>query len=435
VCSSDLWRLLANYRGLDDVETGLSGAGVLDPKTQGESGRFSLGLFYNDETFARDWGLSAELRYYHLDYTSGSGFQERQPGYTDAAGVYPDGVLNRMRSAERGYSLEVSGLYSGLKKHAIRLGVGYSLADLYASEQFINQGLGPDGKPLPAGGALVDVSDTPYVFAPERTRGIVYAFLQDTWTLAPDIELTLGGRYDQYSVFGGTFNPRAALVWHGSDRLITKLIYGKAFRAPSFLELYARTSTSLPNPDLAPEESDTWDLAFAYAATPTLRLGMDLYQFRQSNLIGTDSAKQYQNLGDRKSRGVELEAVWQAAPSLRLAGNLTRIFEDAATFPRSVPKTAAYLRADWAFMPRWNWNIQANWISDRPLPASDPRAALAAYTLFDTTLRYSPRTNWEFAASIRNLFDVDAREYSSSSIPDNLPLPGRGFHVELRHRF
>ena len=59
-----------------------------------------------------------------------------------------------------------------------------------------------------------------------------------------------------------------------------------------------------------------------------------------------------------------------------------------------------------------------------------------AYTLVDTTLRYSPRSNWEFAASIRNLFDVDAREYSNSAaLRTNLPLPRRSVYAELRYRF
>lgn len=53
----------------------------------------------------------------------------------------------------------------------------------------------------------------------------------------------------------------------------------------------------------------------------------------------------------------------------------------------------------------------------------------------DTTVRHFHRANWEFAASIHNLFDVDVREYSSAALPDNLPLPGRSIHAELTYRF
>jgi outer membrane receptor protein involved in Fe transport len=55
--------------------------------------------------------------------------------------------------------------------------------------------------------------------------------------------------------------------------------------------------------------------------------------------------------------------------------------------------------------------------------------------VLDTTLRYSHHKNWVFAASIRNLLDDDAREYSSSSIKENLPLPERSFYLEAKYAF
>jgi len=427
------WRLLAEHMRQSNVGIGLTGAAILDPLTRGENSRSDIGLLYNNEAFSRDWGVNAELRYYDLDYTSGDGFQENPRDFKDATGAYPSGFMNLMRSAQRGLTLEGSGLYNGLKTHAIRVGGGYKSDNLYYVEQFINKGTGPDGNPLPAGGPLVDVSDTPYAFAPEKTRRISYVYIQDVWTLSNDWELTAGARYDHYSDFGGTLNPRAALVWQSTERLITKLMYGQAFRAPSYLELYALTAATKPNSNLSPERSRTWDLAFSYLASKDLKLGVDFYRFVQDNLIAGDATNQYQNMGSNTALGVELDAQWQATRALRVSGNLTSR-DDTIAF-NSVPKRKAYLRADWGFMPNWNWNVQANWIDKRTLLAGDPRAPLNAYTLVDTTLRYSPRKEWQYAVSIRNLFNADAREYSSSAIPNNLPLPGRSAYAEVRYKF
>jgi iron complex outermembrane receptor protein len=77
--------------------------------------------------------------------------------------------------------------------------------------------------------------------------------------------------------------------------------------------------------------------------------------------------------------------------------------------------------------------VQANWIGKQEAYGSRDR--IDAYTLVDTTLRYAMRRDWEFSASIRNLFDIDAREYSSSKITNNLPLPGRNFYAEVRYKF
>lgn len=431
------WRLHADYMGHDNLETGLTGAGVLDPRTRGSDQRFDLAWLYDNKDFSKDWGLNAEWRYYHLDYTSGDGFLERPPGYKDATGTYPNGVINQMRSAQRGFNLEVSGLYGGLESHAIRLGGGYKLDDLYLVEHFINQGNWPDGYSIASPLALVDISDTQYAFAPKKARRIQYFFLQDIWTLSDDLELTAGVRHDHYSDFGDALTPRLALVWQGKNRFTTKLMYGEAFRVPSYLELYALTSSNTPNPNLTPERSKTWELSFSKGVSRDLKLNLDLYQFEQSNLISADStpAKQFQNIGNRISRGIELGAQWQASKTIRLAANLSHIEESAATFPRSIPKNKAYLRADWAFAPNWTWNAQANWIGRRPLPPGDARAPLNAYTLVDTTIRYFYRADWEFSATVRNLFDVDAREYSSSALTNNLPLPGRGFQAAAIYRF
>jgi iron complex outermembrane receptor protein len=72
--------------------------------------------------------------------------------------------------------------------------------------------------------------------APHRRRSH-YAYAQEEWGFAPDWNLTAGLRHDHYSDFGGTTNPRLAVVWDTAYNLTTKLMFGRAFRAPSFVEL------------------------------------------------------------------------------------------------------------------------------------------------------------------------------------------------------
>jgi len=434
------WRLQADFMRHSDLEVGLTGAGVLDPVTRANDSRYNIDLLYENEEFSENWGLNTEFRYQHLDYTSGSGFQERPPGYTDASGLYPNGVINQMRSAERRLNFETSGLYCGIEGHALRLGMGYTWQDLYSVEQWVNSGTGPDGNPLPAGGPLVDLSDTPYAFAPEKTREIGYLFLQDVWSISDAWELTMGARYDHYSDFGGTFNPRLALVWQGSDKLTTKLMYGQAFRAPSYQELFAETSFTLPNADLDPERSQTLDLSFAYAASRDLHLGLNLFHFRQLDLIravtvGGLPKRQFHNGGEHSINGVELEARWQMMKGLRLSGNFTAREQDDSVY-RAVqePDQDGYLRLDWGLLPNWNWNLQSNWIGERTRLSTDSRPSVDSYFLTDTTLRYVGK-HWELATSVRNLFDVDAREYTGSSIADDLPLAGRNLYAEIRVKF
>lgn len=435
----DNWRIQLDYSKHDELETGMTGAGALDPVTEGDDSRFSTALFYENPLFSNDWTVNAELRYRHIDYSSGDGFQEWPPGYTDGTGVYPFGVYNHMESAEHGIIGEGSGIYSGFAGHAITLGAGFRWQDIYRVEQWVNSGVDGDGNPLPPGGPLVDISDTPYAFAPEKSRTISYAYLQDVWGISENLELTTGARFDHNSDFGGAFNPRIALVWQTSDTLTTKLMYGQAYRAPNFQELYAETSFSLPNPALEPEDSETWDLALSYTPRRDLRLGVNLYHYKQQDFIALqvvpDQPKlQYQNTGKHEVNGLELEAWWQPIEELSISGNYAYNNPDDGKFRAfGLPQYQAYLRMDWRFLSDWNWNVQSNWTGEIERHPGDVRSDIDDYFLTDSTLRYFGIKNWEFAASVRNLFDEDARSNTSSRIPDDLPLPGRSFYLEARY--
>lgn len=429
--ANDHWQLLANYMKHDDLETGLSGGGYFDPVTSADDKRYDIDLNYDNDNFGKDWGVYAKLHYQDLEYSSNDGFQESPP---DA--FYPDGRINNMSSSERQASFEASGLYSGFSQHRVRMGAGYDWQDLYRVEQQVNFGTGVTGTTLSAGGPVVDISDTPYVFAPEKTREIQHLFLQDVWAFADNWELTTGARYDHYTDFGDTVNPRVALTWQSTEKLMIKLMYGQGFRAPSFQELYAVTGISKPNSDLDPEESETIELAFSYAATKDLQLGMNIFNFEITDFISRDENKQYQNTGRHKILGVEMEARWQATKNLSVSGNYTYRDPDDNEFRQvSEAEQEAYFRSDWRFQAGWNWNVQASWIADRNRRDGDQRSDVDDYIITDTTFRYTGLKQWEFAASVRNLFDEDARETTGAAVPDDLPLPERNFYAELIYKF
>ncbi len=110
--------------------------------------------------------------------------------------------------------------------------------------------------------------------------------LQDEWQLADDWQLTAGVRYDEYSDFGGTINPRAALVWDINQQLTSKLLYGRAFRAPTFSEQGNQNNpVLLGNRNLRPETINTYEWAFDYRPVSSLRTAVNLYYYQIESLI------------------------------------------------------------------------------------------------------------------------------------------------------
>ena len=56
------------------------------------------------------------------------------------------------------------------------------------------------------------------------------------------LDLSLAGRYSDYSTFGGQFTPKYGLRWQVADELLLRATYAEGFRAPSIGELFGSPS-------------------------------------------------------------------------------------------------------------------------------------------------------------------------------------------------
>lgn len=432
------WRLRLGYQG----RKGGIGAGValaLDPTGEGESERINADISYNN-SISQHWDISGTLSYF--DSSSEADLVLYPPGAF--GGAFPDGMIARPYVYERHVRFNFSALYHGFDNHSLRIGVGSAYGDMYRIRESKNYA--PDGSPL---GSIVDVSNDPNnVFMRPQDRKVHYIFVQDEWNIAPAWRLTSGVRYDRYSDFGNTTNPRLALVWQTRQDLTTKLLYGRAFRAPAFNELYnINNPVALGNSNLKPETIDTYELAFNYHYSYKLQTGLNLFRYRMDDVIRfVPPVFMAQNTGEIDGYGLELEARYDATQDLQLSGSYAfqkstddELNSDVANAARH----QIYLRGNWKFYRGWALNTQLTWIADRLREPQDARPKVDDYLITDFTLRYQPRAySWEIAVSARNVFDEQAREPSprlfpdgTPMIPDDLPLAGRHFFVEARYHF
>jgi outer membrane receptor for ferrienterochelin and colicins len=96
-----------------------------------------------------------------------------------------------------------------------------------------------------------------------KKRNIASLFIQDQIKLSTQWELTAGLRFDDYDDFGQTLNPRFSFIWKPNKTSSLKLLYGSAFRAPNFLELYDKNNyVDFGNVNLSPEEVKTFELGW-----------------------------------------------------------------------------------------------------------------------------------------------------------------------------
>jgi len=150
------------------------------------------------------------------------------------------------------------------------------------------------------------------VFVPIVGAGNEMPFLQS-------LDLSLSGRYDDYSDFGTTSNPKIGINWVPTDGLLVRGSYGTSFRAPGTRQLgatvgayYLNAANSAifandptrgaaqvdtvyllgGNRGLQPEEATTYSLGVDYNPTflPDLRASLTYYDLEYSGVIGTPSA-------------------------------------------------------------------------------------------------------------------------------------------------
>lgn len=442
---------------------------ALDPKGRGEIDNYLLDAHYIDPELLANSVLEFHLSYMDINvrtrqtlFPAGAVLPIGDDGNVNPVDftpmLFPEGLRGNPEFYEEHSRAELILNYDGLARHKLRFAAGFTQQKESGKE---SKNFGPGVLDLanrhcsPVFGCIVDgtltrVDGTPYLFIEKQKRNITFFSIQDQWRLANDWNLTWGLRYDNYSDFGSTTNPRIALVWEATTDLTAKFLAGRAFRAPSFAEQFLiNNPVALGNPRLDPETASTYELAFDYRANFDLRFGFNVYHYKIRDLIdfvSQGSVKIAANVGEQVAKGFELETEWKPTSNLRFIANYSlqdardeRLGVDAA---RS-PERQAYLRATWIPAPDWSVTGDMKWIANRKRQAYDPRKDIDDYTITNLNIeRQRILGHFDLGLRVRNLFDEKAYEPSpfeavpqGSLIPDDFPLEERSVHLTARWHF
>jgi len=436
--SLDAWRLRAAYQQRE-LGLGAGLAGALDPNARVPESRIYLDLSYEQADWAPHWDVSGVIGYFDIKEKPATPYFTLFPAGACIGLItncFPNGMIANPTHSERHIHGSFSAVYNGLDQHRVRIGAGYRLEDMYETSELKNFDAFMLTLPAPVQAA----GDPALVYLLPHKRNLAYAFAQDEWNFAQDWTLTAGVRHDQYSDFGGTTNPRIALVWDAAYNVTVKAMHGTAFRAPSFSEQYSiNNPVTIGSPNVKPETIATNELAIAWQASGNLETRLNFFHYRMRNIIRS-LAGRYQNSSDQTGRGLELEAIWDVAHNLRLNGNYSlQHSTDEATGQDAgmAPHRRLFGRADWQFASFWQLGATVNHVAGRMREPGDVRAQVPDYTTVDLTLqREKFAGSWDARASVTNLFDRKAWEptFMSVGTPSDLPLPGRAFYIQLQHK-
>ncbi|MEO5343398.1 MAG: TonB-dependent receptor [Gammaproteobacteria bacterium SHHR-1] len=333
----------------------------------------------------------------------GQGTLSLNLGYGSSSATVNRGTVTDETTEFDEFQTEIAYAWEASEAHLINLGAGYRSDD-------------------------VEIS----LLSKQADRDVSHVFIQDQWAISEQVELTLGGRYDDYSDFGDTFNPRATLAWRPGDWGL-RVSHGTGFKAPTLLNLYMQDMVRgryliRGNENLQPEESKTTELALTY--------GFDLGQVEfivhdssltdlissqaTGNLVGGLAEMVYQNVDQAEISGAEFLLDLEPADDTRLRFGLEYLdARDALSQERLTDR------------PRWQMHVGLSkqigrtsldlrlrhmrdfWATD-PVPFASPYAS--NFTTASLHLDYELSPSINLFGGVDNLFDQE--------MPENIAFRG-----------
>ena len=361
-------------------------------------------------------------------------------GNYDKLNTYPDGFIGNGKVIQKIVGTEIPFDYELFDGNVITLGLEYRLIN-QTNVRFLSNFNPATLEPLDS---IHDFSDT-YPYLKEATRRIWSVYLQDTWDITDTVNLTLGARHDQYSDFGGATSPRSGLTWAFMKDASLKLLYGEAFRAPSFMEMFSTNQPAIQgNEDLDPETIRTYELGLSYKFNKHVSSSVNYFFNDIKDLIvlrtmeSAQNTSRYENFGDARIQGVEMETKIDITKGNYVFMNYTFQSpedDDGDDLP-FVAKHKGNFGVNVHYWKYINTNLSAFVSGSRSREEDDTRDDLPAYTLLNlSVIGKEFFKTVEVYGTVYNLLDKDYSDPGPTSIPEDLPRPGRTFFIGLSYQF
>lgn len=438
-------------------DTFIERASVTAPEFHGIKSRFSAELF-NKNALQLDKSVPTttlkDIDRYYVNYAGAYDFSDtRKLKWTgeilsqEDTGSYANGLQGKESEDRHQFNMFYDDLYSwgstklqgSYGQTVANVGRDATNASLLENTQyhlgqiegFVNYFVNKDLTwTFGTGGRFQDVFISTYDrsrFPGAQSRNVFHALSQFDWHIMNDVKLLGGLRYDSFSDFGDTLNPRATLSWSPGD-FDFRAGYGTAFKAPEFVNMYTtftRTSmrtigprriTSISqingNPNLAPENSESLEIAGKYSFKNSLINGSfesighitwydNLIQYVAEATQGTNTTTwitpgQYQNTQKARVKGVELifNLGYQDLYNLTASYEFLDA-EDTVTHIRLLDRASHAFRFQNIFhvLPNVDFALNGRFYDGYVGQNASRAYETANYQVYDTKLTYSP-TKW-----------------------------------------
>ena len=291
-----------------------------------------------------------------------------------------------------------------------------------------------------------DLLNPPNDFTREPNTSLITAFYaQDEFAITRRFTLDAGARYDHYSTFGGTTNPRLALIYRAAEKTTLKFLYGNAFSAPDVYQSSPDFGVFYDdNPKLQPEHIRSLEGRVEQGLGQYFQLSSGVYHNQIDNLISlvsnpVDRNFQYQNDGSAQATGMDVEVSGHAPNGLqgKASFDYVNANNDGAGHQAldNSPGPMAKLNVTVPLIGQWLFaGVEGQFLGRRLTLLQN---SLSSYQVFNLTLLgHTVGKHLDVAASVFNVLDKKYFDPGRPEDPeDAIQQDGRSLRIKITGRF
>jgi iron complex outermembrane receptor protein len=396
------------------VPTGYFGGLFNDPATQNYDYHQYLDLSYK-HSISEKWDFTARASYDQARLQAPVGYSTGLPDGSTTVDTYS------FRGNWWDSEVKLSGIL--LDKHKITLGT--EITDNTQQDQ----------------GDYTAISNS---FGTDPGSSVIWALYgQDEFSIIHNLTLSAGLRYDHYSEFGGTTNPRLGLIYHVFHPTTLKLLYGTAFRAPEPFEVTPDFgSVFADNLQLRPETIRSFEGVVEQAIGPHFTLSGSVFRNELRDLITVETnqvgQEVYENSGTADADGVEVELDCHLADAIKGGASYSYVDAENNVTHQILSNSPQHLGKLNLSVPllrqRLFASVDAQYTSSAQTLAGNNISGFSVFNF--TLLGHTVGKHADLSASIYNVFN---KKYFDAGRPEDtenaIQQDGRNFRIKLTSRF
>jgi iron complex outermembrane receptor protein len=253
-----------------------------------------------------------------------------------------------------------------------------------------------------------------------RTRGSAYAFY-DLRSLRR-FSLSAGIREEVYGSGQVVTSPSLSGAAWFAQRFKLRAAASRAFRLPSFTDLYYSDPANLGNPNLKPESATSYEAGVDGYFNPRFHAAFTVFQRRDTNVIdyvraNVNSVWQATNFDKLHFTGVEASTVWEPAAGQRISVGFTALLGNDVSTQVLLSKYAFNYPVH-SGVVEWRGSIAGHVVARTRIGVVD-RLSRSPYAVWDASAAWSRGRVRPFL-QLTNLTNTYYQEIPA------VPLPGRG---------